>query len=886
MELMRATVRDLFHELADLSSNERDRIFSEREITAGVRAEVESLLRHDSTIIESFARSVSDAAQEIFRLDVSPLTRPCGPFRLVQLLGSGGMGAVYLAERRDGEIEHKVAIKLLRADADRPEWRQRFLRERQLLAYLSHPAIARLLDVGHTEDNRPYLVMEYVEGVPIDEYAAFLGLRAQLNLFLLVCDGVSHAHRHLIVHRDLKPSNILVDSHGHPKLLDFGIAKLLDTETEETSTVERLMTPNYASPEQLRGDIQTTATDIYSLGAVLYKLLTNRSPHESVPMARLTSQAIARDLNIAAPSCLNPRIPPDIDHIIGKALRAEPECRYATVDALAKDIRAFLELRPVEARSGETLYRARKFLRRFWVPASAGVLAVAALALGLYVANRERVLAQWRFQQVRQLSNKILGLDAVVGALPGSTVARNEIVAMSKEYLESLAPRSGNDKALALEIGVAYSLLARTQGVPGVQNLGQYAQAEESLGKAKALIEPVLKASPRNRQALLTLAGVNEGLMTLARQTNSRNEEAAMYGRQAVRYLDALLNLGPLSQPETKEVVKLLYSVASGYRNLHLHEEAMRYALRSTEVARTLPPGDGILAEGLSLFADLKRISGDLEASLRAVREARSILERTDYTRDKQLRRSLYLVLWREGLILGGGNGLNLNQPEEAAATLQRAFDVIEEGAQSDPNDASIRVLFDQTARELGAILREREPERALKIYDHALQRLGEIKKNPRVTRGEAGLLAGSSYALRRLHRAGEAKNRIDAAFQLLNETNDYPATSIDTDSEVEPALRALADHYAAIGQPLRAAEVYQELLDKILASKPDLGNDLRRATKISRIYEALSNLRRLNHQYDSAETVSTLRLNLWRQWMTKSPNSTYVKRQFLAAGG
>ena len=886
MQLMRTAVRELFHELADVSLEERDRILSERGITADVRAEVESLLSHDSTLSESFIRCVSDAAQEVLRLEPGPALRQCGPFRLVQLLGSGGMGTVYLAERRDGEIEHKVAIKLLRADSDRPVWRDRFLRERQLLAYLSHPSIARLLDAGHTEDNRPYLVMEYVEGVAIDEYAAPLSLRAKLNLFLLVCDGVSHAHRHLIVHRDLKPSNILVNSHGHPKLLDFGIAKLLDSTTEETCTIERLMTPNYASPEQLRGDIQTTATDIYSLGAVLYKLLTGRSPHESVSTARLTNQAIARDITVTTPSHLNPKIPRDIDHIIRKALRDEPEHRYATVDAFADDIRAFVELRPVQARSGGTHYYPRKFLRRYWMPATAAAIALAALSLGLYVANRERVLAQWRFQQVRQLSNRILGLDVVVGALPGSTAARNEIVTMSKEYLESLAPQSGNDKALALEIGVAYSLLARTQGVPGVQNLGQYAQAEESLGKAKALIEPVLRASPHNRQALLTLAGINEGLMTLARQANNRNELAATYAREAVRYLDTLLSLGPLSQPETREAARVLYGVASGYRNLHLHEEAMHYALRSAEVARSLPPDDGSLADALSLFADLKRISGDLEGSLRAVREARTVLEGTDYSSNRQLRNSWYVVLWREGLILGGGNGLNLNRPEEAAAALQRAFDVIEEAAQSDPNDASMRILFDQTARELGAILRDREPERALRIYDHALQRLREIKNNPRAQRGEAGLLAGSSYTLRHLHRPEEARNRIEAAFQMLRETKDYPATSIDTDSEVEPALRALADHYSAIGQPRRAAEVYQELLDKILAAKPDMGNDLRRATKLSRIYEALSGLHRRNHQNELAETVSTLRLSLWRQWERKLPNSSYVQRQLQAAGG
>jgi serine/threonine protein kinase len=193
----------------------------------------------------------------------------CGPYRLIRLLGSGGMGAVYLAERSDGEIQQKVAVKLLRADAHRPAWRARFLKERQLLASLHHPSIVHVIDAGHTDDGRPYLVMEYVEGTPIDVYAAGIEMRERLSLFLRVCEGVSHAHGHLIIHRDLKPANILVDASGQPKLLDFGIAKLLDETGDATQTVERLLTPNYASPEQVRGDSQTTATDVYSLGAVL-----------------------------------------------------------------------------------------------------------------------------------------------------------------------------------------------------------------------------------------------------------------------------------------------------------------------------------------------------------------------------------------------------------------------------------------------------------------------------------------------------------------------------------------------------------------------------------------------------------------------------------------
>jgi serine/threonine protein kinase len=886
MQFMRATVRELFHELADVPRAERERILSERGIGAELRAEVESLLSHDSTSGESLTRYVSDAAHEALRSDRSPFARSCGPYRLVRLLGSGGMGAVYLAERRDGEIEQKVAIKLLRADADRPAWRERFLRERQLLAYLSHSSIARLLDAGHNEDGLPYLVMEHVEGVAIDEYAAPLDLRARINLFLLVCAGVSHAHRHLIIHRDLKPSNILVDANGHPKLLDFGIAKLLDTSMDETRTGERLLTPNYASPEQLRGEIQGTATDIYSLGAVLYKLLAGKSPHEAVSEAVLTNRAITGEMSIAAPSRLNPKLPRDIDDILRKALRSEPEERYASVDAFADDLRAFLDFRPVQARSGDTWYRIRRFLRRYWMPASAAAVTVAGLSLGLYAANRERVVAEQRFQQVRQLANRVLGLDAVVGALPGSTKARHEIVAMSKEYLESLTPKARGDRELALETGLAYVLLARTQGMPGFQNLGQYAQAEESLRRAEALIEPVLAASPQNRQALLTLSGISQGLMTLARQADRPDQESLAYGGKAARRLDMFLALGAPSATEAREAARILYRIAKAYRNMHLHEAALFYARRSTEVARSLAPGEeGSLADGLSLVADLTRISGDLEGALRNIREARTILERTDY-RSERLRLSWFLVLWCEGVILGGGNGLNLNQPEEAIAVLQRAFDLIEGWAQSDPNDASTRLLFDQTGRELGAILRDHDPLPALAVYDHARRRLGEVQNSPGARRAEAGMLAGSSYALRRLNRANEARNRIEAALWLLRETKDYPAGRIDTDSEVEPTLRALADHFADTGEPLRAAAVYQELLDLIVAANPDSGNDLRRAIKLSRIYEALAGLHRRNHHADKAEAVSALRRNLWLQWGRKLPGNAYVHRQLQAAGG
>src|SRR6185369_16266009 len=267
----------------------------------------------------------------------------------------------------------RVAIKLLRPDVESQQLRERFLKERQILASLQHPGIARLLDAGETSDRTPYLVMDYVDGVQIDVRARQLDLRATLDLFLRVCDAVSHAHHRLIIHRDLKPSNILVDASGQPKLLDFGIAKLLDDSGNRTLTIERVLTPNYASPEQIGGNAESTATDIYSLGAVLHRILKGHTPNE--PAGSITN------------------LPADLESILRKALRTEPDERYSSVEAFADDIRAFLDWRPVQARSGDTWYRTRKFLRRYWAPVSVTVLVIAGLIAGLYIVKRERDIA-------------------------------------------------------------------------------------------------------------------------------------------------------------------------------------------------------------------------------------------------------------------------------------------------------------------------------------------------------------------------------------------------------------------------------------------------------------------------------------------------------------
>jgi serine/threonine-protein kinase len=501
----------------------------------------------------------------------------------------------------------------------------------------------------------------------------------------------------------------------------------------------------------------------------------------------------------------------------------------------------------------------------------------------LYTANRERALAQRRFMQVRQLANKVLGLDAAIRGLPGSTKARHEIVAISEEYLEALSAGAHADKNLALEVGAAYSQLARVQGVPYSANLGQYVQAEESLRKADAMLEPVLAASPRDRKALGLSAEVAHDRMILA-DAGHRRDEALAQARKAAARLDTLLDLGAASQSEMSTAAQLFSNIALAYKNMHRYDDAIRYARRSMDVSRLLPSAQAFRGIALSVLADSMRFSGDLEGALRTIRAARSDMESAHFLTETSRRSSLFNVLWREGVILGQDGGVNLDQPGEAVAALQKALDLTEEWARKDPNDASCRILAASAARELGAILRHGNPQRALEAYDLGLRRLGEIKGNVKARRDEARMLAGSSYALRLLSRGGEAKDRIDSALRLLRETKDYPADRIDPDNEATVALRALGDHLGETGQPGRAAEVYRELLDKIKAWKPDPLNDLRQATELSGIYEALGSLERRSGRRDAAENLSSLRLELWRHWDGKLPHNSFVHRQLEAA--
>ena len=690
---------------------------------------------------------------------------------------------------------------------------------------------------------------------------------ARLALFLLVCEGVSHAHHRLIIHRDLKPSNILVDTSGQPKLLDFGIAKLLDQTGDATQTVERLLTPNYASPEQLIGAAQTTATDVYSLGAVLYKLLTSRSPHES-EMAR------------------KPDLPVDLHHILQKALRTEPEERYASVEALASDIRAFLESRPVAARSGNAWYRTRKFLRRYWVPVTAAALVMASLSAGLVLANHERTIAQRRFLEVRQLANKLFDIDVQVAQLPGASRTRQLIVDTALDYLRRLTADVRMEPELALEVGTAYMRVARVQGVNITTNLGQTDQADKSERKAQPLIDSVLASQPANRTALLRSAQIAHDRMILA-GARQDNDEALKFAQKSAAGLEQYLKTGNLDgksdRLEAQQVIITHINVCGRYMLAEQFDDAIRMCRRAIDIARATnwpaQAGAALINVAMAL-----RNQGNLDEALQAIRESVRILE--PLADDKTIGRTLTfgLALVREGQILGEDNAISLNRPEEAIECLQRAFNMGEDFARRDSNDFPSRLRVFTAGTKLAGILRYTEPRRALEIYDQVLQRLAETKDNAETRLNEARTLAASTYPLQRLDRTAEARKRLDAAFERLSQQKLYPAEQIELGSGADVTLRALADYEAGNDNVQRAAEIYQELLERVFAAKPKQETNLADAVDLSNIYRAAAPLHRRAGHAGLAVTLETRRLELWEQWARKFSNNSFILRQLEAA--
>ena len=558
-----------------------------------------------------------------------------GPYRIVEEVGRGGMSTVYLAERDDGHFEQQVAVKLIRPVGDTADRLQRFLSERQILASLSHPHVARLLDGGVLKDGRPYFVMEYVDGRPIDRYcdAERLSLEARLRLFQVVVGAVQYAHNNLVVHRDLKPSNILVTDAGEVKLLDFGIAKLLGREengagSSQTQTANRWLTPEYAAPEQIRGERVTTATDVYQLGVVLYKLLTGHRPYrtgqtstyelehavvEEMPTRpsdvvgqveeitqsgatrRITPESVVETRNTEL-TTLRRTLSGDLDAIVLKALRKEPAARYATAEALSEDIRRYLEGRPVFARRGSMSYRVRKYVSRHrgaMAAALIGLLFLIGYAVTVTVQERkvaqQRDLARQEARKAEEVANQLIDLFTISDA----NEARSDTVT-ARQILEAGVER------VRKELEDQPELQAATLTVIGrlYERLGFYEEGVHLLDSALALRRMALMAPHQD---------LAKGLLYLGRARISAGaiDEAEAPLRESVAMWEALPDFQKEKAESQIALARLLQSQTHYAAAESLYWQA--YALQ-----QELPDRRG-LSSTISYLALLKQTEGDYE---------------------------------------------------------------------------------------------------------------------------------------------------------------------------------------------------------------------------------------------------------------------------------
>ena len=682
---------------------------------ADLRAEIDLLLaqRVDTggDVMEACA---TDAAR--LRLGSTPGTR-IGAYKVLREIGHGGMGTVYLAERDDDQYRQQVAIKLINPGLGGETIRRRFRNEMQILADLNHPNIARLFDGGETADGVPYLVMEYVEGSPINQYCdeQKVSTEQRLKLFSTVCAAVQYAHQHLVIHRDIKPGNILVTSEGLPKLVDFGIAKLLDRDkSNATATAMSFMTPEYASPEQVRGVSVTTATDIYSLGVVLYELLSGRLPYRlksRVPheIAKAIcdedperpSTAITRTADISIPK-LRKHLHSDLDNIVLMAMRKEPQRRYATAEQLAEDIQRHLNGRPVRARQDTFTYRAGKFVRRQKVAVTAAALIAVTLLVGIIatawqarVARAERARAERRFNEVRQLANSFVFEvhDAVVN-LPGSTPARSLIVQRGLSYLDSLAQDAAGDLGLQRELAAAYEKLGAVQYTPTVAHLGDLPGALQSHRKAAALREALVAADPSNpdyRRELLdsywfiaTLLGAQgdmpRELEMIRQQLPARQELAAA---EKTDFVDRYNLAGTYAY-----IGSLLMKMGDAKGALENQQQALR--IRETLFASD--PNNARSRRALTISYEFLGLATDLAGDTKAALELqrRGLEMREALVAADPLNTDLRLMLIESHRYVGDML-FKLGDVERASEHYHKQLKFIQEMVASDPMNAQFR---------------------------------------------------------------------------------------------------------------------------------------------------------------------------------------------------
>ena len=855
-------IKEIFNGAIDLPEIERAMFLENYD--EDLRRRVEKLLKAD----ESAENFIAEPA--FVEVGFSPTDETdfyvgtqIDSYKILEEIGHGGMGTVYLASRRD-DFEKRVALKLIKRGMDTNSVLKRFMMERQILARLEHPFIANLLDGGSTADGLPYFVMEYVEGLPVTKFcdAKNLNIKERLELFQKLCSAVAYAHQNLVIHRDIKPSNILVTTDGTPKLLDFGIAKLLHPDwsletNEATATMFRVMTPEYASPEQIRGLPITTASDVYSLGVVLYELLSGERPYKiesrlpaEIAQIVLTeepvrpSSVVSRPLLVESETNRNQQpttdneqnrksqivnrksLSGDLDNIILKALRKEPTRRYNSVQEFSDDIRRYLAGLPVTATADTSLYRLNKFVKRHRTGVLTGGLIVLTLLAATtiptwqaVVARREQTKAEQRFNEVRQLANTVLfEYHDGIAKLPGSTPLREKMVKDALAYLDNLAAEKIDDASLQSELASAYFKVGEVQGAPAKSSLGDYGGGLESFRKSLAIREKLFEKYPTDEQIKLDLSRSYQMVGHLSQVTDDLPAAFENYGKAF-----ELLNSMPTAKRDFANLhTRFATALAIGGKLPEAIENFRKSVAMLKELVAQNPDDRDLkldLGKNSVLLGDALEEANSLDEALEIQRAAYAVLQPLVTENDTDSQRAALSAFGRIGDVL-----FKLKQFREALEIQQKSLAADEKTLVIDPNNALARRDVQVDYYKIGRIYAElgqmseaiANQRKCVEICEKA------VATNPESSESRGDLGVAFYFLAEMYEKSGnlpEALNFYRKAIELeesnakADPTNTVTARSVSEDYiKIGGVLLKLGNRTDALDAFLKALEIREQV--------------------------------------------------------------------------
>ena len=883
-----------------------------------LRREVESLLESDPGAHQRLSAAIEDAAVRIGAIiGSSPanyIGQFVGPYQIVREIGRGGMGAVYQAVRADDQYLRSVAIKFIAHGMDTPESVARFRTERQILATLQHPNIAALLDGGTTEDGRPYIVMEYIEGERLLDYCRQRNLSVpdRLELFRALCGAVHHAHQMLVIHRDIKPANVLVTADGIPKLLDFGIAKLLAPElvpggAEETETSLRRLTPQYASPEQIRGEPLTTASDVYSLGVLLYEMLTFVSPYgitgrTSHEIERAVCNSEPQKLSAAARGNLRLRgqLSGDLENIVAMVLRKEPGRRYASAQQLSDEILRYLKGLPVSAREDTLFYLASKLVRRNRAASAAFALLAISVVAGWTATIRQARRSEARFQEVRKLANAVLfDFHGRIQNLPGSTPVREHLVRTALEYLNNLSQDAAGDLSLQWELSQAYEQVGDAQGDPEGPSLGQFTEALSSYRKALALVEGIAERR-RDWQVLSCMTWLHYKSGDLELRTAGGSQAAESYIRGLKVAADARREL------DDHRSDGLLLNGYQRISNARLQSgdsdsalENARLAAAAADRAAEMPGGPGAqadIAKTRLLLGNILWLRGDLPGAWKHYQDAVASLEQLVEAHPGALGylQDLEDAYRRSGELQGNPAYFHFGNSDRAESYLRKALQIAEQLVARDPQNAQAQAQLSRVLRRLGAVLRSSDPPQAAALYQRAMAILEDLMGGARddlsYRRDLANTRLGLSYALRGLNKSKAALQEIEGALTIQRELLSRSRKDSVVREDMFDSLLALGELHLNTKEFGRAweslSEAFSAAQSLIAQGKPSLYSERCLALASQRLgdYHALLASfapvkERLSHSAEAQQRYQQA-IDIWSKWRSRNLAVPYAQNR------